>query len=243
MKEKMSKPNPVKSSERLPSEKVVAEKQPASEKVEKKSTPPTALEQKVVSEQKYHYVIFMEMNDTECEAWYNFLRLEGNEDELRHLNAQLESIRWRLEDDLSTFDLDLEHPVSEETAREMIRVDLNHSCPHRMFRGKLQRVDLKLKPDYKNLKKMEKVFDILGEGGIEEFIDEEYVDPRDVADSNEESAESGESENESGSESSSSASSPASPVKAPSPAGKKPANKKKQLIEVPRYAKAKKHHK
>lgn len=230
----MSKPNPVKSSER-------SEKQPEKpvEKTEKKSTPPAALEQKVASEQKYHYVILMEMNDTECEAWYNFLRLEGNEDELRHLNTQLESIRWRLEDDLSTFDLDLEHPVSEETAREMIRVDLNHSCPHRMFRGKLQRVDLKLKPDYKNLKKMEKVFDILGEGGIEEFIDEEYVDPRDVADSNEESIESEEND----SDENSSSSSPSPVEKAPSPAGKKPANKKKQLIEIPRYAKAKKHHK
>jgi hypothetical protein len=215
-----SRGNPVKSSERP--ERLEKPEQKVSPAAEEKS--PLG---------NFHYVALMEMNDTECEAWYNFIRLEGNEDALRHLNQQLETVRWRLEDDLSTFDLDLEHPVTEQTAREMIRLDLNHSCPHRMFCGKLETIDLKLKPEYKNLKKMEKVFDVLGEGGIENFIEDEYVDPRDMADSNE-----SESESESSTGSSSTES-----EKAPSPAGKKPANKKKQLIEVPRYAKAKKHHK
>ena len=45
-----------------------------------------------------------------------------------------------LEEDLSTFDLDLEHPVSEQTAKELIQVELNVYF-HRKFDGKLKKID------------------------------------------------------------------------------------------------------
>jgi len=72
------------------------------------------------------YVILMETNGEECESWYYFIRLNGNEENLKYLNKQLEQVDWVILDGLSTFDRDLEHPVSAQTAIEMCKVDLNH---------------------------------------------------------------------------------------------------------------------
>ena len=35
------------------------------------------------------YVALMETNGKECESWYYFIRKEGNEDSLKHLQKQL----------------------------------------------------------------------------------------------------------------------------------------------------------
>ena len=64
------------------------------------------------------YVTMMETNEKECESWYYFIRRAGNEVALQKLQDQLETVRWRLVEDLSTFDLDLEHPVTAKTAKQ-----------------------------------------------------------------------------------------------------------------------------
>jgi len=47
------------------------------------------------------YVILMETNGEESESWYYFIRLNGNEESLKHLNKQLEQVDWVILDDLS----------------------------------------------------------------------------------------------------------------------------------------------
>ena len=59
------------------------------------------------------YAVLMETNGEECESWLYFIKHDGNEDKLQHLLKQLEQIEMYIIDDLSTFDLDLEHLVSE----------------------------------------------------------------------------------------------------------------------------------
>ncbi len=59
------------------------------------------------------YAILMESNENEVESWYYFLRVQGNEKELEYLNQQLEKMDMVFEDDLNTFILELENPVSE----------------------------------------------------------------------------------------------------------------------------------
>jgi len=119
------------------------------------------------------YAILMESNENEVESWYYFLRVQGNEKELEYLNQQLEKMDMVFEDDFNTFILELENPVSEQTAREMCKVDLNHTGFHRKFDGKLEMICLNLKKRDSNLKMLKKLNKKLMNQGIENFIDNE----------------------------------------------------------------------
>jgi len=56
------------------------------------------------SSEEIKYAVLMETNGKEFESWYYFIRWNGNEDALRYLSKQLESIEFYILDDLSTFD-------------------------------------------------------------------------------------------------------------------------------------------
>lgn len=150
----------------------------------------------------YKYAILMETNEEECESWMNFIRYQGNEETLKHLNTQLETVRWQLDDGLSTFDLEMEYLVSEQTAKEMSKVDLNHYSFHRKFDGTLKKIDLDLDRYKNNRKKMKAVFKVLGYGAVENYIDREDIDPEDMVNSDQDPEESSGSNSGSSSESS-----------------------------------------
>lgn len=128
------------------------------------------------------YVVLMETSGEECESWYYCIKYEGNEKNLKHLQDQLESVDWYILDDLSTFDLDLEHFIDTKTAKQLTKLELNHHSFHRKFDGVLDKIDLNLRTRDKNEKKMVKVFDILGYGQIEDYIDGEDLDEEDLTD-------------------------------------------------------------
>ena len=131
------------------------------------------------------YAALMETNGKECESWYYFIRKEGNEDSLKHLQEQLERVKdWYIVDDLSTFDLDLEHFVTAKTAKEMTKLELNSYAFHRKFDGKLEKINFNFtKKDIRdNERMMEKVFDQLGYGQIEDYISDEDLDSEDLTD-------------------------------------------------------------
>ena len=137
----------------------------------------------VKTKQKYRYVILCESNDDEMEQWYYFIKLNGNEKALQHLQKQLEQIEMILEEGMSTFDLDLDHTFSEQTASEMIRLEINTHF-HRKFDGKLKMINFKLKDKNSNLRMLEKCTKVLGGwssieeyvSGEEEVTDAEYVE-------------------------------------------------------------------
>ena len=95
------------------------------------------------------YVALMETNGHECESWYYFIRKQGNEDNLKYLDDQLNKVDWYVEDDLSVFDLDLEHSVTAKTAKQMTKLELNSYQFHRKFDGKLEKIDLGLRKKIK----------------------------------------------------------------------------------------------
>jgi hypothetical protein len=143
------------------------------------------------------YVILMETNGKECESWYYFIKYKGNEEALLHLKNCLKDIDWYIIDDLSTFDLDLEHFVSEKTAKEMTKIELNCYSFHRKFDGKLKIINIKFKKKDNNEKKISRIFDLLSYGQLEDFIDQEDIDEEDLTDSSgEESDEETEGETE-----------------------------------------------
>jgi hypothetical protein len=142
------------------------------------------------------YVTLMETSGEENESWISFIRLDGNEENIKHLQSQLEQVEWYIIDDLSTFDLDIDHPVSAQTAKEMTKVDLNHTSFHRKFDGVLQKVDLGFTKKDGNDTKICKTFDILGYGQIENFIEDEDLDEEDLVSDDESGSSVSESESE-----------------------------------------------
>ena len=149
------------------------------------------------------YVVLMETNGHECESWYYFILKQGNESNLKYLEDQLNKVDWYMEDDLSIFDIDLDHTVTAKTAKQMTKLELNSYQFHRKFDGKLKKIDLGFKKKDKNVRMIEKTFDVLGYGQIEDYIDDEDIDPEDLTDNESESdTDSGsESDTDSGSES------------------------------------------
>jgi hypothetical protein len=132
------------------------------------------------TQEEKKYVVLMETSGEECESWYYSILYNGNEKNLQHLQQQLESVNWYILEDLSTFDLDMEHFISEKTAKELTKLELNHYSFHRKFDGILSKIDLNLKTKDKNEKKMGKVFDKLGYGQIEDYIGLEDIDEEDL---------------------------------------------------------------
>jgi len=120
------------------------------------------------------YVILQETSEEEFESWMYFIKLNGNEKNLMHLKTQLDQVEWKIYEGFSTFDLDLDHVVSEQTAKEMIKVELNVYF-HRKFDGVLKRIDFGYKEKDNNKKKIKRVFIKLGYGMIDKYIDQEDI--------------------------------------------------------------------
>jgi len=127
------------------------------------------------------YAILMETSPDEYESWYYFIRIEGNERNLKLLQEQIENIEWYAMDDCHIFDVELEHPVSAITAKEMTKIDVNHCYWHRKFDGILKPVVFNFKKKDNTEKKMIRVTDLIGNGLIENFIDDEDIDEEDLA--------------------------------------------------------------
>ena len=157
------------------------------------------------------YVVLMETSGEEFESWYYFIKMEGNEENLGHLQRQLEDVEWYILDEYNTFDLDLEHHVSEQTAKEMTKLDLNATSFHRKFDGTLKRIDFGFNRKDKNKKKIRKVNDLLAYGGIDEFIDNEDIDEEDLRSDSGSDSDSSSSDDDTDNESVSSSSSEESP--------------------------------
>ena len=135
-------------------------------------------ELKVSSENRY--VVLCETSDDEKESYYYFLKKNGNEKELEHLHKQLEAVGREVVEGLSTFDLDLENTVSEQTAKEMTTIEIN-TLYHRKFDGKMKYVDLKLRSTDDDVDRAEKCYEVIGDQGIENYVDgEDYEVEGDV---------------------------------------------------------------
>ena len=91
------------------------------------------------------YAILMETSPEEYESWYYFIRVEGNEDNLNDLKKFIESIEWSIVENCNVFDIELDHLISATTAKELTKVDLNHTSFHRKFDGVLKKIDFNFK--------------------------------------------------------------------------------------------------
>lgn len=123
-----------------------------------------------------NYVILMETSEEERESWYYFIKWAGNEENLKFLHEQLESVDDRsMLDGINDFQLDIDNKVTEKCAEQMLMVELNFASYHRKFDGKLDKIDFNFKPKHKDVQKLCKIHELLGEGSIDQFIDDEDV--------------------------------------------------------------------
>lgn len=134
----------------------------------------------------FKYATLQEMNEEEMECWMYFIRYEGNEEALQKLQEQLSKVEFYIIEGLSTFDLELDYLVSETTAKEMTKIDLNSHSFHRKFDGKLKDIDFEFRKRDSNETKICKCFDVLGYGQIEDYIDGEDIDEEDLVSCDEE---------------------------------------------------------
>ena len=124
--------------------------------------------------QDVRYVVLQETNGKEVESWYYFIKYDGNEKALQYLNRQLEKVDMYIVDDISTFDIDLDHFFCEQTAKEMIMLEVN-TIFHRKFDGKMDMINLELKKRDSNEDMMYKIFEKIGMGQIEDNVTKEDV--------------------------------------------------------------------
>jgi hypothetical protein len=135
----------------------------------KQSTPAPA----PVVEQPKKYVVFQESCDRFLQSWYSFILWEGNEKNLKDLESQLDRIDMNIYENMSVFAIDTKNLVSEQTAREMCKICINSEYYHRMYNGKLKKINLNLTHDEDEEEQIEKVNDVLGNQGISDFVDGE----------------------------------------------------------------------
>jgi len=127
----------------------------------------------MATESTHRYAILTETNGGEYETWYTFIRYEGNEEAIKHLDEQFKKIRFYIIDELSTFEIEYKRLVCEQTAREMCKMDLNSYMFHRKFDGKLSLIDFGFSKHDRNDDKIEKINDKIGMGDIDRYIDME----------------------------------------------------------------------
>ena len=123
------------------------------------------------------YAVLMETSPEDCESWYYFIKFNGNEDALKNLKAQFDSITDAvIMDDINLFDLDIENLISEECAKELCMLELNSVAYHRKFDGVLENIDFRFKKKKDDDETMMfKIFDKIGEGDIDLFVTGEDI--------------------------------------------------------------------
>lgn len=120
------------------------------------------------------YAILQEVDLDKSESWMYFILHNGNEEALAHLEKQLDSVNWE-DSESGIFEMESKYLVSEQTAKDMIRVDLNPTSFHRKFDGTLQKIDFGFVPHMKNEKRIKKVCRKLEGGQIEDYLDQEEL--------------------------------------------------------------------
>ena len=127
------------------------------------------------------YATVMETSGEECESWYYFIKWNGNEKNLKYLKEQIDQIEMYIVDDLSAFDIEIEHLVSAQTAKEMTKLEINSVQFHRKFDGVLKTINIGMKRKDSNERRIEKINEKLAYGQISDYVDEEDIDPEDLA--------------------------------------------------------------
>jgi len=124
------------------------------------------------------YVILSETDCDICETYMYFLKYNGNEFAINKLAEQIrDTEESEIYDDVHVFNMDTVNMVSEQTATEMCRIELNNTESfHRKFDGVLTDIDFEINDDDDAMSTLCKIHELLSFGSISEYIDDEDLD-------------------------------------------------------------------
>lgn len=126
------------------------------------------------------YAILTETSAEEHETWYNFIKYEGNEEALSQLAKDLDKAEsYVLDEETSCFDMDINHLVTAQCAKEMSKVELNAVTFHRKFDGKMKSINFNFRKRDSQEDMILKIHRKLGNRKLERYIDEEDIDSED----------------------------------------------------------------
>lgn len=117
------------------------------------------------------YYVLVETSDEYLETAMYFIKKKGNENNMKHLCKQLDYIHtWEPIKNCSIFMHDYKNAVSETTAREMSRLQINAQLPYIIFDGILDKIDLEIEQEWSIVEQIRHVTEMLGSGKISRYI-------------------------------------------------------------------------
>ena len=122
------------------------------------------------------YAVFAETNADDMETWLTFISKEGNESKLNHLSRQLDQIDWSEAPEYTGMFVVDTKGVSRTTAREMMFVNLNTRYDPNKFDGPMKLIDFGFKKKDSHETKAVKVYELIGEGNVCNFLGKEDLD-------------------------------------------------------------------
>lgn len=141
-----------------------------------------------VQEDNRRYVVLKEQTDDSDNTMYNFIRFDGNEKALERLHKDLERVEcWDWDYTNCAFELDIEHPVCEQTAREMCVITVNEYYS-RKFDGVLTPINFGFNESDSQKKVLKKITKCLYDGMIERHVTNEDMFGRGAESSESESS-------------------------------------------------------
>ena len=81
------------------------------------------------------YAVLVEVDHKEEESYYCFLQYEGNENELKKLMCAMDNVCFENLGDVSSYSLDIENLVSEQTAKEIQKLDVTNYMSAQIMNG------------------------------------------------------------------------------------------------------------
>jgi hypothetical protein len=122
------------------------------------------------------YATLMETSGPDYESWYYFIKYDGNEEALKFLKEQLESIENDVVyEDMSKFDIDIDNLLSQEAVDQFILLELNSVMYHRRYDGKMQKIDFQFRKKDKDTKRLLKIDEMLAGGAIDKYVEDQYI--------------------------------------------------------------------
>tara|TARA_B110000285_G_scaffold132813_1_gene149019 strand:- start:1722 stop:2258 length:537 start_codon:yes stop_codon:yes gene_type:complete len=125
---------------------------------------------------KSRYAVFAETNTDDMETWLTFIEINGNEEHLSILSNQLDEIDWSAAPEYTGMFVIDTKGVSLSTARDMMFVNLNTRYDPNKFDGRMKKIDFGFEKRDSDETKAVKVYELIGEGNICNFLGREDLE-------------------------------------------------------------------
>ena len=119
------------------------------------------------------YVPIIEQEEESCINRYHFVRVEGNETELKYL-AETFNFKWEIFEGQSIFSLSMTSTFTEEQTIPMLKLSIEDLHPHTRFDGILRHINFKINSNDNESQRSTKINKKL-QGNLSTYITSEFI--------------------------------------------------------------------